>query len=122
MRAALLVTALMLLPALGFAGETSSGGGTVIPDPGFCWGEGVVPGVPPDLTVVWPLSWSGDGQGGPSVYGPGSGGEGLSRGVGGGPTSAASKPAGLASREVRSQMYIPPAVWRWLAEHPVRAR
>jgi hypothetical protein len=113
-------------------GGPGSGGGTVIVDPGFCWGGGVIVGPPPgggvrppdDGAILTPspggYEGSGIRPGGlgispayaagpqmlPTVAGQAEAPVGQSPGGGGGP---ASRP---------SQMYIPPAVWQWVAAHP----
>jgi len=121
---ALLIGALLLVPSLAFAGEVAGGGGTVpvIPDPGFCWGGGVIPGPPPGVYLP-----TGGLPGGPEIavaLGPGGGAgvSSLSGGVTAPATSASAKQAGVPAGRVRSQMYVPPKVWRWLARHPVHAR
>lgn len=137
MRFLILVASLVLLSCstdLVTPGVVDGSGGTwVIPDPGFCWGTGVVPGVPPDFCWgegVLPGTppdgyWSSDGSSGgpyvPLTYGAG-GAETMSGGLRPGPVSNAAAQHGSASRAQRSQMYIPAAVWRWVAEHPARAR
>jgi hypothetical protein len=124
MRPLLLIGALLLVSSLALADSAAGGGGTVsvIPDPGFCWGGGVIPGPPPGIYLP-----TGVLPGGPEIavaLGPGGGvGVGsLSGGVTAPATSASAKQADISARRVRSQMYVPPKVWQWLARHPVRAR
>ena len=109
----------LLVPSLSLAGSQTPGGGvTVLPVPadgGFCWGEGVIPGVPPDISVTVVV----DGR--PGVTG-GGGMEMLSGGARQGGTPAAAKQADASHTARRGQMYIPAAVWRWVAEHPVRTK
>jgi hypothetical protein len=118
----LIVAVVLLIPSFALAGTQAGSGGVntgVIPDPGFCWAGGVVPGPPPGVyvpTVAQP--------GGPEIavaFGPGQGPGGIA--VSGAQKGAAAGPgqAVTSARRVRSQVYIPPRVWRWLAEHPVRA-
>ena len=125
----------LLVSSLSLAGSQTPGGGvTVLPVPadgGFCWGEGVIPGVPPDGGFCW-----GEGvipgvppdtsvtvvvDGRPGVTG-GGGMEMLSGGARQGGTPAAAKQADASHTARRGQMYIPAAVWRWVAEHPVRTK
>ncbi len=126
----------LLVPALAFAGSGSSGsqgGGTV--DPGFCWGGGVIVQPPPGfcwgegVVVGPPVYAEKPGDSPPAGVGPALAYEaGLTPALdaisqGSAPASASS---GSSRPETagapRSQMYIPPAVSRWVAQHPVAAR
>ena len=136
MRLLLSIGAVMLVACLAVyagSGEGYGGGTWVIPDPGYCWGGGVIPGVPPDFCwgegVIpeppggyWGITST---PGGPEVgvaFDGGGGAEGLSSGLRGPSASATAEQGGLPAQERHSQMYIPPTVWRWVIEHPVRAR
>jgi len=131
---ALVLAISLLVPALAFAGSGSpgsQGGGTV--DPGFCWGGGVIVQPPGDFCwaeggVVGPPADTDAPAGSP----PGAIGPALPYEAGLTPAldavsqgiAAASAASGGARSPAttaipRSQMYIPPAVWRWVAQHPV---
>jgi hypothetical protein len=124
MRGFLLIVALVLfVPSFALAGAQAGVGGvttSVIPDPGYCWAGGVVPGPPPG--VYLPTSTQPDGSGVGVALGPGEGPG--SAAVSGAQKAAKTGPgqAVTSAHRVRSQAYVPPGVWRWLAEHPVRAR
>ncbi len=134
----------LLVPSLAFADTATSGGGstgsdggsgssgggisiggTVIvvePDPGFCWGEGVIPGPPPEFWQPFDYGYGGYGLGGTGTltsYGPGGGYETLSGGLRASVAPGAANQATVPTTTRRSQMYIPRAVWKWVAEHPV---
>lgn len=126
----------------------AAGGGTVVGDPGYCWSEGVVPQPPPGggedggVIISPPEGNVRPPEGDVSYLGANYGlFDAMPAGGGSLPTYGASVELGLvaprgaiaaettgaqqavASRgERRSQMYIPPAVWKWVAEHPVRRR
>ena len=133
--ATLVMVISLLVPALAFAGSGSpgsQGGGTV--DPGFCWGGGVIVAPPPGFcwgegVIVGPPIYTETPAAGP----PGTADpalpyeagltpalDAISQGIAAG-TGASGGASGPATTAIpRSQMYIPPAVLRWVAlKHPV---
>jgi hypothetical protein len=133
----------LFAPSVVAADPGQSGGGAIpqpppgVVDPGFCWGGGVIPQPPPGGEIEPPVPSPGGEIGPPGEsYGPTDMAPGDTEitpvyGVGVGPmfnaaaqaatplAAAGAEPAGASGGRLLSQRYIPPAVWRWVAEHPV---
>jgi len=153
MRVLLALAVCVVLGSSAWAGGEpgSAGGGPgILPDPGFCWGGGIIPQPPPDFCWgdgVIPVL-PGDTGGGVIIVGPPADGlwpGEMAPGSGVTPTLGPTGPAAMSSansasgststaattqaqqaaappRTPASQMYIPPAVWKWVAAHPARVR
>jgi len=136
MRLLLVGAVCLIVSSLALAGSGSGavGGGFVKPDTGFCWGGGIVPEPPPGfcwgggvivgppVDVIWPDGTIVGGITGVYSLQGGLQAAYLAAGSGAASASPRAQPAGAPARGPSSQMYIPPAAWQWVAEHPVRAR